>query len=399
VARGKGGSPEIDELLGVLKERVDQRRAAGMYPPELEEELDAHFRRISAHRVDPNIDDVRRALDKLEGSINFAMERIDVSSNLPGGDKLHRALAKAQARQVGGVLSQVHEFARRVQESLEALADAVESPTSHVHPDLVGQLDAVLERVAAYERQPADTTGAVADLRLRVERLEQAESDRAFRPWFENSHFEDSFRGTAEELRERYRDMAHSLAGFGPVVDIGCGRGEFLELLRKEGIEATGVELEPHLVADTRSKGLNVELGDGLEYLRRCDDASLGAIVLIQVIEHLQQQGVTDLVLLARDKLKPGGRIICETVNPLSLYVYARSFYLDPTHIRPVHPAYLSFLFTEAGFSGITIDWRSEVPSDERLEVPDGDGADARNAARLNNLLFGMQDYAIVATR
>jgi SAM-dependent methyltransferase len=390
---------QITYLLGVLQERVEARRAEGVYAPGLEEELDEHFRRIAAHRVEPNIDDVREVLERLEGAMHFAMERIDLGSNMPGGDRLHRALAKAQARQIVGVLGQVSQFADIVRDALAKLADAVESPESHVHPDLVGQLDAVLERVAGYERMPLDSPAALADLRHRVEELEAKERAREFRPFYTNDRFEETFRGSRDELRFRYQDLARQFDGLGPVVDIGCGRGEFLELLSDRGIEASGIEMDPELVADARSNGLKVELGDGLEFLRQQEDGSLGGIVLIQVIEHLSSQGVLDLVLLARDKLREGGRIICETVNPQSLYVFGHSFYADPTHVRPVHPAYLSFLFSEADFSGVQIEWRSPPPADEVLEVPGGDPVATKNAERLNALLFAPQDFAVIATR
>ena len=400
MAETEDAGSDISELLATLRERVEQRRADGMYPPGLEKDLDAHFERIVAQRVEANIDEVVEALGKLEHSMNFAMERIPADSTMPGGEKLHRALAKAQARQIVGVLSQVSEFAAAVRETLDAMASALASSHSHVHGDLVGQMDAVLERVASYDRAPEEDAGVIADLRHRVEALEEAERARQFNPWFTNARFEDAFRGSVDDLTDRYRALAQTFGSNDLVIDIGCGRGEFLELLREEGIACIGVELDPALVEEARGKGLNVEHDDGLAFLRRCDDASLAGIVLIQVIEHLSQQGIVDLVALARDKLLPGGRVVCETVNPQSLYVFAHAFYVDPTHTRPVHPAYLSFLFSEAGFSGIKIDWRSPPPDDDMLSVDgDADSTEARNVERLNRLLFAPQDFAITATR
>ena len=128
------------------------------------------------------------------------------------------------------------------------------------------------------------------------------------------------------------------------------------------------------------------------------DDESLGGLVLIQVVEHLTPQEVVDLVDLATAKVRPGGQVFVETVNPQSLYVFAHAFYVDPTHLRPVHPAYLMFLFKEAGFASVAIDWRSPPPADDVItEV--GDPAAAANNRRLNELLFAPQDYLLVATR
>ena len=125
----------------------------------------------------------------------------------------------------------------------------------------------------------------------------------------------------------------------------------------------------------------------------------MGGLVTIQVVEHLSAQQVADFVRLAADKLRPGGKAIVETVNPQSLYVFAHSFYVDPTHVHPVHPGYLAFLFREAGFSGVRIDWRSEPGAEEMLQRIHDDGVMDENIERLNRLLFGAQDYALIAIR
>ena len=150
-------------------------------------------------------------------------------------------------------------------------------------------------------------------------------------------------------------------------------------------------------------QGFDAVLDDGNTYLRTIADESLGGLALIQVIEHLTAQEMVDLVALAARKVRPGGRVIMETVNPQSLYVFARSFYLDPTHVRPVHPAYLEFLFREAGFSAVEIDWRNPPRDLDVLHEVRGDDPATQqinaNIATLNGLLFAAQDYAVVATR
>jgi O-antigen chain-terminating methyltransferase len=112
---------------------------------------------------------------------------------------------------------------------------------------------------------------------------------------------------------------------------------------------------------------------------------------------------VLDIVKLAGEKVRRGGRVVIETVNPTSLYTYAHAFWVDPDHVRPVHPTFLGFLFAEAGFASVERLDRSPVPSDETLELLPGDDEVAKrvnaNFERINALLFGAQDYAIVATR
>jgi len=163
------------------------------------------------------------------------------------------------------------------------------------------------------------------------------------------------------------------------------------------------VELDADAAAVARASGAKVEEEDGLDVLARLPDGSLGGLVLLQVVEHLTGQELLELVLLARDKLRAGGRIVVETVNPQSLYVFAHAFYLDPSHQAVVHPAYLSFLFREAGFGRVEVEWRSPPPEDEVMEEVPGSGELEKhlnaNLARLNQLLFAPQDYALVVTR
>ena len=140
-----------------------------------------------------------------------------------------------------------------------------------------------------------------------------------------------------------------------------------------------------------------------MEYLRSLEPGSLGGIVMIQVIEHLSPQHVIDFVSLAAEKLRPGGKVVLETVNPASLYTYARAFWVDPDHVRPVHPSFLEFLFREAEFSRIAIEYRSPVSESEALLPVPGDDPQTRllneNFERIGALLFGAQDYAVIATR
>jgi len=390
-----------DELIEQLRTRVQQRRDAGEYPQGLEADLDAHFQRIVSQRPG-DLESVRAALVYLEGTMGFDPARITMASNVRGGDLVHRAIAKAVGRQTEGVLDQMRAFAEAVRDTFQALLSAMEFPTTHEHAELMEQVDTIVERIAAYERVDSGSSVEIEVLRRRIEELEAAEARREFHPWFSNARFEEEFRGTAEGLRKQYEDLARELVtSGGPVIDIGCGRGEFLELLRDLDIDAFGVELDPELVRATTDRGLVVEHGDGLVRLAAETDGSLGGIVLIQVVEHLSAQQVADLVQLAAEKLRPGGRILIETVNPQSLYVFAHSFYVDPTHARPVHPAYLDFLFREAGFEEIGMRWRGLPDPEESLdELPEeGKEAENENIRRLNRLVFGPQDYAIVAVR
>ncbi len=400
-SNGAASAPNVDEIVAQLRARVAERRRSGAYPRGLEDDLADHFRRILRHRVEPHEPpDLRHPLQAVQKALPLEAARIPADSTFPGGQALHRAIAKVVGRQTQGALEQVQAFAQPVEELLEVLVAAVEGLSREVHVDLARHIDAIYERLATQEREMAH--GDSVDAR-NLSRLDGGLRRQVFHPWYSSERFEEEFRGPREEILERYRDLAQRLRECQPVLDGGCGRGEFLELLGELGITAWGIDLDAELVKGAVERGLNVEHGDGLRFLERLDDSSLGGIVLIQVVEHLSAQEIVDFVALAADKVRPGGRVLVETVNPQSLYVYARALYLDPTHLRPVHPAYLSFLFREAGFASVGIDWRSPPPSDEVLEeLPDETNSTAptnANVRRLNQLLFAPQDYLLAATR
>jgi SAM-dependent methyltransferase len=178
-----------------------------------------------------------------------------------------------------------------------------------------------------------------------------------------------------------------------PVLDLGCGRGEFLALLREAGVEARGVDLDPDMVAYARGEGLVVAEGDAVEHLESLEDGSLGGIFAAQVVEHLPAPVLVRLLELAAAKLGPGGLLVAETINPLSPLAL-RNYYADLTHAQPLVPETLELLARQAGFVAVEVRFLNEP--EERLVEP-ADPVIGANVRRLNELLFGALDYAIVA--
>lgn len=216
--------------------------------------------------------------------------------------------------------------------------------------------------------------------------------------------FEDQNRGPEELVRgkqkpyvELFRDPP------GPVLDLGCGRGEFLELLVEADIPARGVDSNPEMVAEAASKGLAVTEADGIAFLRVQPEGSLGGLFMAQVIEHLTLDRLTELLRLAHRALAPGAVVVAETVNPESLVTFARTFYKDPTHVKPIHPEAARFIWSAAGFEAVDILRLNPVGEEERLLAVDPRFAGAeslnRNIKALNRLLFGPQDFAVVGRR
>ncbi|HEY4095230.1 MAG TPA: methyltransferase domain-containing protein [Baekduia sp.] len=162
--------------------------------------------------------------------------------------------------------------------------------------------------------------------------------------------FEDVFRGSEDMIRERQRRYLPLLAGSAPVFDAGCGRGEFLDVLREAGIAARGADLDPELVAYCRAKGHeDVVEGDLVSVLEGVDEGALGAVVSMQVVEHVPEADVRRMLAAAHRALRPGGKLIVETVNPHSAWAL-KAFWVDMTHQHPVFPEVLLQLCRQAGF-------------------------------------------------
>jgi SAM-dependent methyltransferase len=205
--------------------------------------------------------------------------------------------------------------------------------------------------------------------------------------------FESRMRGTVESIRERQRRYVEDFRDAAPVLDIGCGRGELLQLLREAGIDARGIDADADMVAYARGDGLDVEQADLVEHLERLDDASLGGIFMGQVVEHLPPGVLVRSLELAARKLRSGGVLVAETINPLSPLAL-RHYFADLTHAQPLVPETLQLLARQSGFAETEVRYLNEPA--ERLTEPD-DPVIAANVRRLNELLFAPLDYALVA--
>ncbi len=205
--------------------------------------------------------------------------------------------------------------------------------------------------------------------------------------------FESRMRGSTDAIRNRQRRYVDDLRESAPVLDIGCGRGELLGLLREAGIEARGIDADADMAAYARGDGLDVEQADLVEYLGRVDAGSLGGIFMGQVVEHLPAVVLVQALRLAASKLRPGGLLIAETINPLSP-IALRNYFADLTHAQPLVPETLELLARQSGFASTEIRFLNEPAN--RLTEPD-DPVIAANVRRLNEIIFAPLDYALVA--
>ncbi len=223
--------------------------------------------------------------------------------------------------------------------------------------------------------------------------------------------FQDRFRGNPEVIAERMREHVGRFDGVeGRVADLGCGRGEFLDLLAEAGIDAIGVEMNATEAEECRRRGHAAVVSDLLEWLSEQKDDSLGGVFMAQVIEHLEPTDWQRFVELAAAKLKVGGRLVVETINPGSLYALARAYVVDPTHIRPVHPELLSFLARRSGLCAVEVQFQAPVPDEERptglaffqgntsVEMSEELAAIREAMVRLDHICCAPQEYTLQAT-
>ncbi len=223
---------------------------------------------------------------------------------------------------------------------------------------------------------------------------------------FDYIGFEHRFRGDADTatalFAERYLPL---LQGHAPVLDIGCGRGELVELLQHQGIEARGVDIDADMVAEAVGRGLTATHADGAAYLRAQAADSLGAVTAIHVVEHLPLNTLVELLELTASRLAPGGVFIAETPNPASLIVLGNSYIMDPSHEWPLHPSLLSFLCERAGFSDIELRHYSPATDyhlplvEEAADTPPWVSTINTAFSKLNEVLFGPQEYAVLARK
>ncbi len=348
----------------------DDRRIAYLEALHAEgiEELMRHNDALFA-RADQKLDRYRREARDLLASLGGALAEIE-QGRPPG------------APRAGGEDEAVHEVAGLV---AQERASGAPGPAN--------------ETASAAAQEPAGEARDRAAASLGRAREEHA--------YFE---LERRYRGTEQEIGERIsRYLPYLEAAGGPALDLGCGRGEALALLRDHQIAARGVDGSARMVAMCRQRGLDAVQGDLFAALAAEVPASLGAVLSFHVVEHLPSVSLDRLVRLAWRALRPGGVLILETPSPLSVVVGARNFWLDPTHRRPVHPESLRLLYELAGFDPIErLDLRPFPPAERlpeidlaRLPAEQRVLADAVNRLRdhLDEVLYGYQDYCLIGSK
>ena len=336
----------------------------------------AVLRRLMRWYVEPLATDQR--------AFNAALLRaLDELSEQFGGDL---ARAQGELAQAQGELSA----------TLNGQRAETAAETAALRDRLTRLVDELEERVYRLERRPVATPASAQA---------PAPAAEVSPPPFDYFSLEMRIRGTRADVRERQQIYVDAFKDAAPVLDVGAGRGEFLELLGEAGVESRGIELDEELVEYGRSQGLAVDRADAVSHLEGLADDSLGGIFAAQLVEHLPPATLVRFLTLAAAKLRPDGLLVAETINPLSL-VALKHYFADPTHAQPLVPQTLEVLARQAGFRRSELRFLNEPAAGERLravDLPAGSEFDAaraalsRNVELLNTVVFGPQDYALHA--
>jgi len=314
-------------------------------------------------------------------------------------------------------------------ESKDRLVTATAASRLDRHDELLGRLPEMQTQLAVLQRATQMLTRTVGSPQSAVSGPQSAVTSQqsAVGPQppapspqplsdYQYVAFEDRFRGSDDEIREKLRAYVPLFAGAGDVLDIGCGRGEFLALLKDAGVGARGVDTNSEMIAAACERGLDAVHADALAFLETLPDGSLGGLMAAQVVEHLAPPYLSRLLAVAFQKLRAGAPIVIETINPACWLAFFSSYIRDITHAQPVHPETLQYLLQANGFGHVTLRYSQPVPEHMKMQPVDvpaiaaagGEHAAAvaqmartvnANAAILNNLLFTHYDYAAIGYR
>ncbi|MHB8117608.1 MAG: methionine biosynthesis protein MetW [Methanothrix sp.] len=436
----KGAYPENEQILGLPEEQVSLCQPTKQDLDYINSSWDiqnySYF--ISSHRphtgkflikgrelvhgevkryVDPMIwkqkefnGSVARTLNETAKKISEISQKTIELENATLG-KIRSEIGDKVEEQIGLVRSEV---GSKVEEQIglvrSEIGDKVKEQIGLVRSEICNEIATQVRSVVATMNQEIENRAWLAN--ILDKKIESNQDIEASVPTQESGLnyflFEERFRGSRADIKQRQTAFVHYFEGCKNVLDIGCGRGEFLELLRENGIGGHGVDVDGDMVDFCTSKGLNVEKIDAISYLEKIEDKSLDGMLIDQVVEHLEPDYLIKMLRLCYRKLNFGYHILIETVNPLSFVSFA-NFYLDMSHKRPIHPETLKFLMASVNFREIETRFFSPVPDEMRLGKINIEGVEDRNRQpmevynhnidMLNSILYGAQDYMVIGKK
>jgi SAM-dependent methyltransferase len=383
----ENGDELLDATLSRLRRRVEERMAAGEYPPALLDELDAQYRRLAASR-EGGAGSLDSGLAAVDRSADIGRHRIYTDSRRMLGSAVHRAVGRATVRQTTGVLDQVAEFAVAVRDLLHAIVDTL--PEEDI-ADLSGRVDYLLDRIAAYERAPAGGDAAMRELSARLDAVEAALHRGDGAAHIPSTVLDAARTAQSDGAAEEVRRTVAALDWRGPVLVLNAGRGETFRLLRECGADATGVEADPELAGAAASAGLPVVEADPVAHLEAVADSSLGGIVAVRGVEEASPRRLVALVEAAARALRPGGHLLI-AASPRSVLT------AGPRWAAGIPAEFIRLTVEQSAFASVDVRRRSAAAAQDASF--DGlDPAVRHLLERVAAIELELAPYLVVATR
>ena len=414
--------PKVDmgRIMEQVRSRIEEKKKIGQYSSEELERIDRMTLQIQSEDSDPQEGDIQYQLSQINYLCDtgrppeISSHRKVLGSLVTGFKKILRKLTEPYIQMV--LKRQVEfnvELVRLLNQMtldfryrwsilekemtlLQKRGEQVTQSREAIPQELKTQknvFEEVLSQIKTIKNPVVELDSRLDDLKSKIREPEYV-------------RFEELHRGSEEAVKWKQKNFLSYFKDRGPVLDIGCGRGEFLELLKEAGIPASGVDTNQEMVRQCRAKGLEAVHQDGLVHLRGLPDQSLGGIFLSQVIEHLEPEALRELVRVSFAKLRPGGILLAETINPQCLSTFSGAFYLDLSHKNPIHPEAARYLWESFGFRQMELLYVSPFPEEMKLKEmvrrEDDSYEDElarilnENVRSLNALIYGFQDYAVV---
>jgi O-antigen chain-terminating methyltransferase len=393
-AAGAQESQQVGRALNDLAQAAETRQA------QLDDQLDTlagSQRRLQA-RLSAEMPAHAEAIDQLQRQLAAqALLTVQIGDRL---EKLEQLEATLTARFESALTNQADAHAR-----LEHRLEAESSMVAKALADAVGDR----RTVHAIERQLVDLSDR---MNQRPAKSSAAASngpgeDQASAGLLDAHYvsFEDTFRGTRDDIKARAGQYLGTFReagiepGDGLILDLGCGRGEWLEVLSEHGYASRGVDTNNVMVGEARALGLDAVEQDAIAYLRGLDSDSVSAVTSMHLVEHLPYEVLIRLVDEALRVLRPGGVLILETPNPENLTVGSYWFYMDPTHRNPIPPPLLQWVVEARGFEHVAIDRLTLNRGVFDIQPVGEDVVAANQINKIVGLLTAAPDYAIVARK
>ncbi|MCZ7356128.1 MAG: class I SAM-dependent methyltransferase [Candidatus Methanoperedens sp.] len=387
----KDGDIDVEDIMRQIRENIKKRKESGAYTKELEAMINEP---LQPPLAGARCRDLKSDLNYVDSNWDINAEYVISSHRKIIGKPLvwgRRLINSEMRRYVDLINGKQIEFNAHVAGALKGLDNKINEAVADIRKGTDSKIN---EAMAALSKD------------IDLTQLPGAPTDDVMNYFL----FEEKFRGSTEDIRKRQSVYLEYFKNCKNVLDIGCGRGEFLSLLKENGIGARGIDMNEDMVLYCQKNGLEVSQNNALSYLTSLSDKSLDGIFSAQVVEHLQPADLISLIKLTYDKMQYGSYFIAETINPMCLSVFASSFCMDLSHVKPIHPETIKFLLESVGFREIQFIFLSsfhetiklaKLKSTENMNIEEKMRLEVmnQNIDKLNSLLYGYQDYAVIGKK